>query len=51
MVRRVIGLSRLKDGGWYWTVFGAGFSDMKSSCPSLAGGECCRHGFDPDNPA
>ena len=32
MVRRVAGLSRLKDGGWYWTVLGAGFLERVSSC-------------------
>ena len=32
MVRHTIGLSRLKAGGWYWTVLGAGFLERISSC-------------------
>ena len=32
MVRCMVGLSRLKDGGWYWTVLGAGFLERVSSC-------------------
>ena len=32
MVRCMVGLSRLKDGGWYWTVLSAGFLDRVSSC-------------------
>ena len=30
-MRRVVGLVSLKDGGWYCTVFGAGFLGSKSS--------------------
>ena len=32
MVRRSVGLSRLKVGGWYWIVLGAGFLERMSSC-------------------
>ena len=32
MVRCMVSLSRLKDGGWYWTVLGAGFLERVSSC-------------------
>ena len=28
----MVGLSRLKDGGWYWKVLGAGFLERVSPC-------------------
>ena len=40
MVRHIVGLVSLKDGGWYCTVFGAGCLGSKSSgwCDVLAVG-------------
>ena len=30
MVRHLVGLSRLKVGGWYWTFLGSGFLERMS---------------------
>ena len=48
------GLSRLKDGGWYWTVLGAGFLERVSSCwmhvAHAAGCDWLSGGVGPESP-
>ena len=53
MVRRMAGLSRLKDGGWYWTVLGAGFLERVSSYwlhVARAGCDWLSGGIGPESP-
>ena len=54
MVRHMAGLSRLKDGGWYWTVLGAGFLERVSFCwlhvAGAAGCDRLSGGVGPESP-